>query len=103
MRKTNKLLDKKPKIANFIPVEMGFPLFICGMVGFLSFQAGLPLFWAIALSLWVGSSYWLLIGNKPWVYLTKLLRRVPTWGIARAKYQLQHKNIKVITKYQVNG
>ena len=102
IRKTNKLLNAEPKIANFLPADMGLPLGVCGFIGLISFQCGLPAFWAVGLSLWAGSAYWLFVGSKPWMHLTKILKKCPSWGLGRGKYKLRHKGITVITEEQRN-
>ena len=87
-RKSNKILNQKPKFVNFIPQELAIPMLSSVGVGFLlNIWFSVNAFLCVGIALWLGLTYWLYVGDKPHIHIAKLTMRKPTWGTAQAKYK----------------
>lgn len=95
-RKTNRAINQKPKLANFIPQDLAVPIISCFGAGILLyFWFGIDPFICAGISIWMGCGYWLFVGDRPWLHLSRLFMKPPRWITARAKYQNQHGYIKI--------
>lgn len=93
-RKANRSLNQKPKFANLIPADLAFPLLIiAGLALIAHLNLSIPASWCIAITIWLGATYWIFVGDKPWLHISKLITKVPTWGTAQAKYHNIHPDI----------
>lgn len=95
-RKSNKAINQKPKFINILPADVALPILGCALVGILLYAwFSLNVFICIGVSLWLGATYWLYVGDKPWLHLSKITQKSPKWITAQTKYRNRHGNIKI--------
>ena len=101
--KGNRSLGSKPKIANMIPADLGLPIIVflgLSILGHTTLK--IPPIICFGFFAWSSASWWLFAGDKPWLHLSKLMPKTPTWGTAQIKYRYSDENLPKYQKDEQN-
>ncbi len=99
LRKTNKAISQKPRLFNLIPAELALPMIAAIGAGILLFSTfNLSPFICMGASFWIGSTYWIFVGDRHWLQMSKLLPKPPNWGTAQLKYHNRHQHLPIRRK-----
>ena len=97
-RKSNRAINQKPKLFNVLPADVALPSLVCAGSSILLYAwFKLNGFICIGWFLWSTITYWLYVGNKPWINLAKLTQKRKFWVSTQVKYH-NRDNIKLREK-----
>jgi hypothetical protein len=90
-RKVNAILGASPKIGPF-PTELIIPWLVISISLFLICYSllNLPLLWVLLIVAWADTTWWILTGRKPYLFLSKFIP-VPRWTRGAYRYKQDSK------------
>lgn len=85
-RTVNSLLGAQPKFGP-IPGELIIPWFLISLAIYLiAYSFDFPWIWRALLVFWGCGAWWILVGSKPWKFLSKFVN-TPTWTKGHVQYR----------------
>lgn len=86
-RPTNPILDARPRVWVF-PAEIFWSFVLITLVDLIVFYEvlQLDLIWVLIITAWLCGTWWLILGRRPYKFLSKF-RRVPDWTRGHVRHQ----------------
>ncbi len=86
-RPTNSILDARPRVWVF-PAEIFWSFISITIFNLIVFYevCQLDLLWVMLLTAWLCGTWWLILGRRPYKFLSKF-HKVPCWTRGHVRYQ----------------